>query len=107
MDFADRLIEVMKVRQMKQAELALRSGVRQGYLSMILAGRREPGIEIAAQLARGIDVSLDWLCGLPERQPNPLSPEEEELLRAFRALRDPDGRRMTLRMVRAALLPGE
>jgi hypothetical protein len=68
---------------------------------MILAGKREPSVSIATCLALALDVSLDWLCGLPRRNAAELAPDEETLLSAYR--RSPEVvKEMLLNMAKSA-----
>jgi len=46
--------------------LARNSEVSGGHVSMILRDQRIPSVAIAAQFARALGVSLDWLVGLKE-----------------------------------------
>lgn len=82
----ERLIGAMELRGMTQKQLALKAHVSGGHISRILSAEKEPGVKIAAQLAAALDVSLDWLCGLPERTPGALAPDEDELLKLYQEL---------------------
>ena len=47
-------------------------------------------MSIALALARTLDVSLDWLVGLPRQNPKELEPDEAELLRLYQSLAHED-----------------
>jgi transcriptional regulator with XRE-family HTH domain len=92
----ERLQSVMDMRELTQGQVALKTGVEQSHISLILAGKRNPRIDKVIALARGLDVSLDWLCDLPRRESNPETPDEKELLDAYRQIQNPDIKRMIL-----------
>ena len=48
-------------RDMTQAELAVRVGITQGYLSELEAGRRKGPVALHQKIARGLDVPIDLL----------------------------------------------
>lgn len=64
---ASALNKAMEMRQMSAAELSRASGVDKSTISLILAGARPntPAL-IVAKLARGLNVSVDFLVGLTE-----------------------------------------
>lgn len=76
----------MLARGWKQQDLADASGLSQGHLSEVINGKRRLQFVLMIRLARALDVSLDWLAGLPPKEPAVLEPDEEELLKAYRAL---------------------
>jgi len=84
--FADKVREAMALRQLTQGQLAIKADVSQPHISRILAGENIPAIDIAARLARALEVSLDWLCELPDRRLGRLTPMEDELLAIFRCI---------------------
>jgi transcriptional regulator with XRE-family HTH domain len=86
MSLGERLQSILEQRGLTQGQLALKSKVPQSHISMIINEQRTPGIDVAVKLARALDVSLDWLAGLPPREKSVLTPDEEELLRLYRAL---------------------
>lgn len=88
--FGQRISSALEFREWTQGQLSLRSGVGQSHISQILRERKMPRLDIAAALARALDVSLDWLAGLPERHPEALAPDEAELLRLYRQLNKTD-----------------
>lgn len=64
---ASALNQAMELRKMSNADLARASGVDKSTISLILAGARPntPAL-IVAKLARGLNVSVDFLVGLTE-----------------------------------------
>jgi len=64
--FSHRLRAALDRKGWSQNELARSSEVSVGHVSMILRGQRIPSVAIAAQFARALGVSLDWLVGLKE-----------------------------------------
>ncbi len=96
---ADRVKQALKARRWTQKQLELHSGVSQQHVSQIVNGKRSPGFEYVIPIARALDVSLDWLAGLPPKEPGALEPDEEELLKAYQAL-DEAHRKVVLDMVR-------
>jgi transcriptional regulator with XRE-family HTH domain len=52
-----------KVAQVNRTRLAKELGLDRSYVSQVLAGRRMPGLDVAAGIARGMGVSIDALHG--------------------------------------------
>lgn len=61
--FASRLRVVMLRRGLTAAELARRAEVSESAISLLLAGRRAPSLDVARRVARALDVSIDSLAG--------------------------------------------
>ena len=99
MRFAERLRYALRSRGLTQGQLSVKAGVSPAHISMVLSEQREVGVDVAARLARALDVSLDWLCDLPERQADTLEPDEDELLVLYRAMSDV-GQSMAIDMAR-------
>jgi len=95
-----KLREAMGIRRKTQEELASEAGVSQPHISRILSGEREPTIDIVVRLAYALDVSVDWLCGLPLADEGALAPDEGELLAAYRAIRGEPARAIALKFVK-------
>ena len=83
--FALKLKAALAIRGLTQGQLKVLAGVSQSAISRSLSGETVPAVDIAARLARALDVSLDWLCDLPPRTPGELTPDETELLNRYRA----------------------
>lgn len=64
--FSARIRYVMMCDKIKGRELAKKLDIDQSYLSFYLTGRRRPSIDKAVAIAKALDVSLDWLCGLED-----------------------------------------
>lgn len=95
-----RLREAMDIRKKTQEKLASETNVSQSHISRIINGEREPTVDIAMRLAYALDVSLDWLCGMPPAQDAPLAPDEGELLASYRAIEGEAARAVALNLVR-------
>ncbi len=71
--FRTRLAEAMATRGLNQAELARQTGVDRSTISALLqAGTRLPNAQLAADCARALGISADWLLGLSGR-PEPIA----------------------------------
>lgn len=71
--FRARLAEAMADRKVSQAELARRCGVDRSTISALLQpGTRLPNAGLAADCARALGISADWLLGLSGR-PEPIA----------------------------------
>ena len=71
--FRARLAEAMALKHLTQAELARQCGVDRSTLSALLQpGTRLPNAQLAADCARALGISADWLLGLTGR-PEPVA----------------------------------
>ena len=71
--FRARLAEAMANRKLSQAELARQTGVDRSTISALLQpGIRLPNAQLAADCARALGISADWLLGLSGR-PEPIA----------------------------------
>jgi transcriptional regulator with XRE-family HTH domain len=71
--FRARLAEAMAARKISQAELARQTQVDRSTISALLqAGTRLPNAQLAAECARALGISADWLLGLSGR-PEPIA----------------------------------
>jgi transcriptional regulator with XRE-family HTH domain len=71
--FRTRLSEAMVAKRLTQAELARRCGVDRSTISALLQpGTRMPNAGLAAECARALGISADWLLGLTGR-PEPVA----------------------------------
>ena len=71
--FRVRLAEAMASRKVTQAELARQTGVDRSTISALLQpGTRLPNAQLAADCARALGISADWLLGLSGR-PEPIA----------------------------------
>jgi transcriptional regulator with XRE-family HTH domain len=71
--FRTRLAEAMASRKLSQADLARQTGVDRSTISALLQpGTRLPNAQLAADCARVLGISADWLLGLSVR-PEPIA----------------------------------
>jgi len=99
--FSSRLQHIMELKHVTQYDLARLTGTTQGNISYILNEGRSPRVDLAARIARALDVELDWLCGLTRREGDALDAEERLMLDAFRRLDRLELRRAAIEAVRA------
>jgi transcriptional regulator with XRE-family HTH domain len=102
----------MRIRQLKQADLARATGLAKGGISNYITGRYEPKSDVISKLAKALNCSEMWLWGYDvpmERQDKNNSPDELELsegekmlLNLFRQVPE-DQQQLVLGMIRAAL----
>lgn len=94
--FGDRLKSLRNNRGLSQMDFAKQIGISKSAVNMYERGEREPSFEILETIADYFNVDLDYLIGkseIPNRSQLPvptqsptLDPDEEELLRKYRAL---------------------
>ena len=108
---SERLKQAMRLANMKQADLARRTGLSKGGISNYVMGRYEPKSDIISRLAEALNCSEMWLWGYDvpmERQKKPsyekqeLSEGEKVLLDLFNKVPD-DKKDLVLQMIRVAL----
>lgn len=106
-----RLQEIMKEKNIKQAELARMTGISRGAVSNYVLGRYEPKSDIVNKFAKALNVSEMWLWGydVPMQRQEQTPPEEptltegeKMLLDLFRQIPD-DAQKMYLEVLRASL----
>lgn len=96
---AERLREILSIRDIKQVEITEKTGISKGALSSYLSGRYIPKQDNIYKLAKVLDVNPAWLMGLdvPMKAPaaggDPvapvqLRPDETELLSKYNMLND-------------------
>ncbi len=61
--YADRMKEAMEKRNMRQADIAEKTGIARGTLSSYLSGKYEPKQEKLYMIAKALNVSEAWLMG--------------------------------------------
>ena len=59
-----RIKHALQLREMKQAELAEKTGIDKGQISSYLSGRYKPKRENLSLMAAALEVSEDWLMGM-------------------------------------------
>ena len=110
---SERLKEIMRIRDMKQADLARVTGLAKGGISNYITGRYEPKSDVISKLAKALNCSEMWLWGydvpMERQERKTLSPEdlklsegEKLLLDLFRQVPE-DQQQLVLGMIRAAL----
>ena len=62
-DFKERLKQMMDERGMRQADLAIKSGVSASLISSYLSGRYEPKDERLQAIAKALNCDAIWLAG--------------------------------------------
>ena len=106
-----RLQEILRIKDIRQAELARMTGISRGAISNYVLGRYEPKSDIINKIAKALNCSEMWLWGYDvpmARQETPLSNEpkltggEQLLIDLFRQI--PEGEReMYIEVLRARL----
>lgn len=71
MSFGNKIIELRKMRGLSQTDLGKVVGVHKNVLGKYERDEVKPSIEIATQLAKALDVSLDYLVGNTDTNINP------------------------------------
>lgn len=106
---SENLAELMAKKGMNQVELAKKSGIKQPLISSYLRespSAKLPSLPNLLRLARALSCTLEQLTGLEstagienaahEIDPATLTPEEREMLEAFKALPPDDWRRQAV-----------
>jgi ribosome-binding protein aMBF1 (putative translation factor) len=70
-NIGERLATARAWRPMTQAKLAAECGLQPSAVAHFEAGRREPSSKNLRKLALALDVSADWLLGLPTMPTRP------------------------------------
>lgn len=103
MTFGQRLKALLDLRGYSARGFSGLTAVSSRYISMILSGEREePSLSIALSIAQALDVSLDWLATGETREPEELTPEEQDVIERLRRA-SPQVREMVLRSIRGML----
>ena len=104
-----RLQEILKIKKIKQADLARMTGISRGAISNYVLGRYEPKSDIINKFAKALNCSEMWLWGydVPMMKQSPsteisLTEGEEMLLDLFRQIPS-DKQALVLEMIRVAL----
>ncbi len=85
--FGDRLIIARKKRKVSQDELAKMLGVHAPIIGRYERNEVKPSIEVAANIAQALGVSLDFLTGLSDQE---LDKEMLNLINELQALNEDD-----------------
>lgn len=65
-DFALTLNSLLEEREMEQTDFADRTNIADATISQYRNGKREPKLSFLVRMAKELNVSLDYLCGLNE-----------------------------------------
>lgn len=68
MEFGDNIKKERKKQGLTLEELAARSGVSKSMLSMIERGEKNPSIQVASQIAEGLEVTISYLLGEQQKK---------------------------------------
>lgn len=64
--FGSRITYVLACNGMTQVELANKIGKQQSSINFFVRNKRMPNLAVAIEIAKALDVSLDWLCCLED-----------------------------------------
>lgn len=85
--FAARLKEVREERGLTQAQVALAAGLQPSAIAHFEAQRRKPSFDNVRRLAKALEVSADYLLGVPTvtafRDEDKLSPDDREYIQGL------------------------
>lgn len=97
---AQRIREAMDIRNMKQVELAEKSGISKPNISCYLSGKYEPKQMALYNLGRALDVAEMWLAGFNIPMERPAEQRENDELAALmeRIKKDPEFRQLVFRI---------
>lgn len=79
--FQNRFIEAMKIRGMRQTDIADKSGLDKAQISQYKNGKHEPMQDALHKLATALNVNVAWLMG----HDVPMEMNEQELKQKFAA----------------------
>ena len=68
--FSQRLRELRASKEKTQAEFVVGLGITASALSSYEKNTKNPSINVVKRIAKKYNVSIDWLCGLSEKQEN-------------------------------------
>lgn len=96
MTFGDWLLEQLKKEEMSQADLARRSGLTRGAVSMLVRGQTQPKGETCGRIAQALGLTPETVlkaAGILPELPNPeQTPYPRQVLDLMRRM-DPDEQR--------------
>lgn len=97
---SERIKEAMKLRKMKQVDLAERSGINKPSISCYISGKYEPKQMALYQLGRALDVAEMWLAGYDIPMERPAEQKENDELADLmeRIKKDPEFKRLVCRI---------
>lgn len=77
---ADRIVEALRLRKMRQADLVRESGIDKGSISCYISGRYEPKNEAVYKMAKALNVADMWLWGYDVPMERPLAQKQADEL---------------------------
>lgn len=97
---AKRIREAMELRNMKQVDLAEKSGISRPNISCYLSGKYEPKQMHLYNLGRALDVAEMWLAGFDIPMERPAEQKENDELADLieRIKKDQEFRRLVFRI---------
>lgn len=106
----ERVKRLREKRDLTQGQLATYAGITQSYVSYIEREKTaNVGTDALVPIARILETSIDYLVGLTDDPRSPmrapigaLTPEEEGLIRDYRAIKNEDVRRFIVNAARDA-----
>lgn len=75
-----RLQKIMELRSVTQSELAKSIGVTRQAVSLYITGKNVPNATVLAKIAKRLNVSTDWLCGMSEKNSNVISIKTDKII---------------------------
>lgn len=105
--FAERLKQKRTEKQISLRELALKTGLSPTTVSSYERGDKSPSLNNVALIAKYLDVSIDWLCGIEEEKPKNLKDIVKTLLKLIEyfVIQDSDNHRDFLLYFETQFLP--
>ena len=91
LSFSYTLRELLSSRGISQKWLSTEAKTTEATISRYLAGKNQPEINIVANIAQALNVSMDYLCGLSDSSV-PKEQLGEEILLLIRAYKRADDR---------------
>jgi transcriptional regulator with XRE-family HTH domain len=73
MSFGSRIVSVRRKQKLSQSDLATRVGLHANVLGRYERDEAIPSVEIAARIAKALEISLDYLIELTEVELDPVT----------------------------------
>jgi transcriptional regulator with XRE-family HTH domain len=87
----EHLQKALKINNFKQANLVGITDIPQPMISDYMNGNKIPSLDNVCQIARALNVSLDWLCGLKEAKNTWANADTEMLMQFAGIIENTDG----------------
>ncbi|GHT88587.1 hypothetical protein FACS1894137_16990 [Spirochaetia bacterium] len=79
-NYGERLAAALKLRNLKQSDLAKELGIPQTAVSKIITGNQYLDFDLAVKACEVLEISLDWLAyGLDTKPPYYRNPERQRI----------------------------